>query len=124
MGKILPLESCLNYILSLFYVPESLILCLETCLESISDGSVGGELLKEMFGGERCGHDQSPLAIFESEDTFAGRYGWDKVLNQALRRDVKSMTKALLRTIKQKVVQNTTPPPRFLKRQESRESGR
>jgi hypothetical protein len=112
------------YILSLFYVPESLILCLETCLESISDGSVGGELLKEMFRGVGSAADmiKSPLAIFESEDTFAGRYGWDKVLNPALRRDVKSMTKALLRTDQAKVVQNTTPPPRFLKRQESRES--
>jgi hypothetical protein len=113
------------YILSLFYVPESLVLCLETCLESISDGSVGGELLRQMFRGVGSAADmiKSPLALFESEDTFSGRYGWDKVLNPALRRDVRLRTKELLKTVQAKVVQNTAPPPRFLKRQESRESG-
>lgn len=112
------------YILTLFYVPDSLNSCLESCFESIADGSVGGALLREMIKGAGSAADmiKSPLAVYDCEDTVAGRFDWDKVLNPALRRDVKSRTKELLKTDQAKVVQNTAPPPRFLKRQESRES--
>jgi hypothetical protein len=65
----------------------------------------------------------SPLALHESQETYAGSLGWEKVLDPQLRRDVKATTKVLLKeAAAAQAVQLTAPPPRFLERQTARET--
>jgi hypothetical protein len=88
------------------------------------DGEFSGTKLGEMRkgGGTAAEMASSPLAVFDSQESFAGDLGWSKIIDPRLRKDVTKTTKSLLRTEEATLVQNTNPAPRLLKRLNARES--
>jgi hypothetical protein len=88
------------------------------------DSELSGTKLGEMRkgGGTAVEMARSPLAVYDCQDSFAGDLGWGIVIEPRLRKDVTKTTKTLLRTDGAKLVQNSNPAPRFMKRLNERES--
>jgi hypothetical protein len=79
-----------------------------------------GELL--MGAGSAAEMALSPLALYDCQDAFAAGEGWNNVIDPPLRRNVKSQVHMILNSKMGEIVQNTAPSPRFLQRENSRDS--
>lgn len=110
------------YITASFYAPDDIISTVQTAFDFINSGKSGTGLSVMLKGaGTAADMAQSLLAVYDSQESFAGDTGWKQVLDPQLRKNVRVDVKNLLQSDTGKAVQNKTPDPRFLQRKEKRD---
>jgi hypothetical protein len=111
------------YIAAAFYAPGQELKFVENCFQFIRSGKSNTALDQMLVGGSSAFEmAHSPLALYESQESFSPNSGWKYVLDPQLSKNITKETKEFLKQDSAKKVQATVPNPQFIRRIESRSS--